>query len=132
MLEIATPKMNSPNYFYTFGYKGSTANNNGLGIAHGEELMYLFKLSSGCNLNFTAADLSISKTMVEMWTSFAVKGKPISSELRNPNIWLPFTTRNPVHLQIGDINNNTDSTVTLNNTFYMDRMNFWRKNAPIQ
>ena len=75
MLEIVTPKITSPNYFYSFGYQFSKSR---LGVAHGDDVIYLFNLSFGSNeipdVNTTTADLLMSKIMVDFWTSFAING----------------------------------------------------------
>lgn len=72
----------SPQYFYTFEYRGtysyvggSTTN---YGVAHCDELLYLFpqtetKFGEGEILT-TASDLAMVDIMVELWTSFATNG----------------------------------------------------------
>ncbi|XP_033228895.1 esterase FE4-like [Belonocnema kinseyi] len=142
MLQKVTPKMNSSNYFYNFGYLGTAAgpysrmkNNGNHGVGHEEEVRYIFSVpslfSKFTNLNHTKIDTSISKLMVDMWTSFASNGKPISNELNKYDLWKPYTPENPSHLQIGSIHNNTDPGISLSNTFHTNRMDFWRKYAPI-
>ena len=54
--------------------------------------------------------------------------KPTSEKLNDPNLWKPYSTKNNIHLQIGNIDNNTDPTVTISNFIERNRMNFWEKN----
>lgn len=85
MLQKVTPRMNSSNYFYNFGYLGTVLgpysrmkNNGNHGVGHEEEVRYIFSVPSQLlkftNLNHTKIDTSISKLMVDMWTSFASNG----------------------------------------------------------
>lgn len=84
MLEKVTPKMKNQNYFYNFGYRGavSVTQKYGLtenyGVSHEDELLYLFPMNYGSlittNANLTRVDQSISRAMVDFWTSFATNG----------------------------------------------------------
>ncbi|XP_043475410.1 esterase FE4-like [Leptopilina heterotoma] len=120
MVQKVTPKMKNPNYLYSFGFAFSPENN---GVAHGSDVEYLFPSS---NVN-----LQMSEIMVDLWTSFAINGKPTSDKLNKPDIWKPYNIENNIHLQIGNINNNMDPTITLSNSFYSKRMNFWQTKYPI-
>ena len=85
MRKKVTPKMNRPNYFYIFGYRGSLTfmsalfgNNTNIGISHADDVAYLFPLTLGpiktSNYKFSVQDMSVSKVMVDLWTSFAANG----------------------------------------------------------
>ncbi|XP_043467737.1 juvenile hormone esterase-like [Leptopilina heterotoma] len=141
MLEKVTLKMKNSNYFYSFGYRGTlsltsvTGDNTNYGVAHADELLYLFPVNYGSfvttNANFTRTDENISRIMVDLWTSFATNGKPTSSELSNSNLWEQFSPNTTAHIQIGNIRNNSDPTVTMSNNYFKKRVNFWRQNTPI-
>ena len=60
----------------------------------------------------------------------SIFSKPTTSRWNDPNIWLPYTENNSF-LQIGNIQNNSDPSVTLDNKFFTNRMNFWRENVGI-
>lgn len=120
MVQKVTPKMKNSNYLYSFGFASSPQDN---GVPHGSEVAYLFPFS---NVN-----LQMSQIMVDLWTSFAINGKPISNKLISPDIWKPYNIEKNAHLQIGNINNNTDPSITLSNSFYPKRMNFWQTKFPI-
>lgn len=58
---------------------------------------------------------------------------PTSKQLKTVNYWVPhnFKALDPIGLQIGNILNNTDPTVSQSYSYYTSRMNFWRKNASV-
>ncbi|KAF6215479.1 hypothetical protein GE061_010233 [Apolygus lucorum] len=69
-------------YVYTFNYQGHITKwgyNQGLtypfpgGVAHSDDLVYLFPDDKG---NLTEREKIMAKTMVELWTNFAISGKP--------------------------------------------------------
>ncbi|BES88792.1 alpha/beta hydrolase fold [Nesidiocoris tenuis] len=69
-------------YLYTFNYQGHITKwgyGQGLsypfpgGVAHSDDLVYLFPDDKG---NLTLQERAMAKTMVEMWTNFAITGKP--------------------------------------------------------
>ncbi|XP_051154447.1 uncharacterized protein LOC127277388 [Leptopilina boulardi] len=141
LLEKVTPRMKNNNYLYNFGYRG-TLNmaaiggiKDNTGVSHGDDILYLFPITSvtfvTTNANFTGNDEKISRIMVDFWTSFATNGKPTSNELPNSNLWQPYSSITNAHIQIGNINNNKDPTMSMSNSYYTERINFWRKNAPI-
>ncbi|XP_043467739.1 esterase FE4-like [Leptopilina heterotoma] len=141
MIEKVTPVNRNPNYFYNFAYRGSMSitmmdgNQANIGVDHGDDALYLFPVTINnfriTHLNFTTNDDYVSKLMIDLWTSFATNRVPVSSVLTNSNLWSPYTIQNPVHIQIGNIRNNKDPSVTLSNNYYTQRMNFWRNNAPL-
>lgn len=74
-----------PLYFYQFNYRGTfsfsslvTGNEIDYGVAHGDELVYLFSPSvlgkSAGDASMSENDLKVVKAMVELWTSFAATG----------------------------------------------------------
>ncbi|XP_043467867.1 esterase FE4-like [Leptopilina heterotoma] len=141
MLETLAPRMKNSAYFYNFAYRGkfsftnvTTGSNENIGVSHTDELNYLFpasrvdyKLKSG---NYTEKDDFIVDAMIDLWTSFATTGKPVSKNLETPDLWKPFDSKRSNHLMIGDFNNNTKNSIILADSFYSERMNFWKKNAP--
>ena len=84
MLEKIAPTFKSAIYFYSFGYRGTASiysaieNNRNLGVAHGDEVLYLFPFSSTSfglpELNFTKTEKSVSELMIDLWTSFVING----------------------------------------------------------
>ena len=69
----------SPIYFYSFGYRGSstlfsidTNITENFGVAHGDELIYLFPMSN--TITPTKTDKYVTDLMVDLWTSFAING----------------------------------------------------------
>ncbi|XP_043467864.1 juvenile hormone esterase-like [Leptopilina heterotoma] len=141
MLEKVTPKMNNSNYFYNFGYRGSVSlstkygDRRNLGVSHQDELLYLFPINyesfKTTNGNFSQVDEKISRIMVDFWTSFATNGKPTSNELLNSNLWQAYSPSTTAHIQIGNVRNNRDPTVSMSKNYFTERINFWRKNAPV-
>lgn len=57
--------------------------------------------------------------------------KPISNELLNPNLWQAYSPSTTAHIQIGNVRNNRDPTVSMSKKYFTERINFWKKNAPI-
>lgn len=62
---------------------------------------------------------------------FHFSRKPTSTELSNSNLWESFSPQTTAHIQIGNIRNNTDPSVTMSDNYFTERVNFWRENAPI-
>ncbi|XP_033228530.1 esterase E4-like [Belonocnema kinseyi] len=126
----------SPFYFYSFGYLSLNMSKifskfdikDPLGVAHAEDLSYLFPKE---NLKeISKNDEKILKLMIDLWTSFAINGKPTSDQLDDPNLWLPYA-KNRSFLQIGNMLNNTDPAVTLEQNYFTPRMEFWKKQFPV-
>lgn len=61
----------------TYYYSGGYTNYTGV-VAHADELIYLFhnlnNMMGPPSYKFSKADLKMVKTMVELWTSFAIDG----------------------------------------------------------
>ncbi|XP_043467740.1 esterase FE4-like [Leptopilina heterotoma] len=141
LLEKVTPRMRNKNYFYNFGYRGAlsltalSGDKKNYGVSHGDDILYLFPITystiTTTNKNFTGSDEKISRLMVDYWTSFATSGRPTSNEIPNANLWQPYSATSASHIQIGNIKNNKKPTVEMSSDYYTERVNFWRKNAPI-
>ncbi|XP_058801480.1 esterase E4-like isoform X1 [Phymastichus coffea] len=132
--------MKSNVYFYLFGYKGSFSNTFRpdapivMGVAHGDDLNYLFPY-----LNVKFADFHISNTlddttminiMSEMWTNFAKTGEPSA---RLTSTWEPYQKHHR-YMRIGD---GSSSHETMQVNFLSERMAFWadfakKYSAPIE
>ncbi|XP_075211345.1 carboxylesterase 4A-like [Lycorma delicatula] len=94
-------------YLYSFNYKGNlTKFGYGEdvnypfqgGVAHSDDLIYLFPDSKG---NLSNDEAEIAKTVVKLWTSFARTGKPsVESEPRIQ--WPPMSNRFGPYLRIDD------------------------------
>ncbi|XP_051164616.1 juvenile hormone esterase-like [Leptopilina boulardi] len=124
-----------PVYLYMFGYRGESSYTNvdygideNVGVHHADDLFYLF--SGEHSKSITDKDKYIIDLMVDLWTSFAINGIPTSGKLADSNMWKPYSTANNF-LQIGNVLNNTEPSVTLQDDYYTDRMNLWKNNFPI-
>ncbi|XP_043476976.1 juvenile hormone esterase-like [Leptopilina heterotoma] len=135
LIENTAKNIKSPVYFYSFGYRG-TVNliffernvTENFGAPHGDDILYLFAIVPK---NFVLEkDEKMINLMTDLWTNFAINGKPTSGSLENPNIWKPYQENNSF-LQIGNINNHFEPSVTLENVYFPERMNFWKKNFPL-
>lgn len=65
-----------------------------------------------------------------LYIFFSIFRKPTSMHLENPNMWKPYQENNSF-LQIGNIKNNFEPTVTVENNYLPNRMNFWKANFPL-
>ncbi|XP_043476975.1 esterase FE4-like [Leptopilina heterotoma] len=137
MMDKIAKVMKSPFYFYSFGYYSLNMNKifdifdikKNVGVPHAEELGFLFSSNTTSAINEN--DEFVLNLMVDLWTSFAINGKPTSALLQDSNLWQPYVENNGF-LQIGNILNNTDPTVKMDNNYFSSRLNFWRENFPIQ
>ncbi|XP_033228941.1 esterase FE4-like [Belonocnema kinseyi] len=135
LLEKMAKIAKSPIYSYLFDYHGQTSYaeidydiKNNIGVNHADELLYIF---SGVYSPLASRnDNYIIDLMVDLWTSFAINGKPSSEHLAIIDLWEPYQ-RSKSFLQIGNISNNTDPSVTLRQDYFTDRMNFWKENFPL-
>ncbi|XP_076663588.1 uncharacterized protein LOC143366404 [Andrena cerasifolii] len=121
-----------PFYTYLFNYRGSlsrtsqaTRNNKDVGIMHGDDLIYLFpetaaSLQLPFNVQQSTSDRKISNVMVDLWTTFAIKGVPRSNDLGELSLWQPFA-KNKTYLEIGNI---TEPVTTVQTSFFKRRMTF--------
>ena len=121
-----------PFYTYLFNYRGTlsqtslaTKNNKDVGITHGDDLIYLFpetaaSLQLPFNVEQSTSDRKISNVMVDLWTSFAIKGVPRSNHLSDPSLWQPYA-KNKTYLEIGNI---SEPVITEQTEFFKKRMMF--------
>lgn len=121
-----------PTYSYLFNYRGSyswtsdiTHNNKDLGITHGDPDIYLFPQSSTdlglpYNVEQTRCDLKIRNVMVDMYTSFACNGVPVSNHLSDPSLWPPYGD----DLKYLTIGNFSKPVVFTHSYFFEDRLWF--------
>ncbi|XP_050428959.1 esterase E4-like [Adelges cooleyi] len=92
-------KNTSPVHFYEFAYRGrdslsdkysATGTSEGLGVAHGDDTMYIIKTLYG-NPHEVAEDTKLIPVMVNVWASFIKTGIP---EASNGTSWSPVS-QNP-------------------------------------
>ncbi|CAF4911383.1 unnamed protein product [Pieris macdunnoughi] len=121
----------SPTYLYRFAFDGALGLFKRMlgitypGACHGDELGYLFYFSRlNYRLDGESPELTVSRTMVQMWANFAKTGSPTPpvdyESIVNFN-WLPVNTAKPI--------NYLDITETGNFTQRIDpesnRLHFW-------
>ncbi|KAL1116577.1 hypothetical protein AAG570_005049 [Ranatra chinensis] len=126
-------------FSYYFDHKGeenlikSMGSNLDLGIGHGEELAYLFNntmvriYEGGSEL-----DRTISKSMIELWTNFAIYGNPTPG-LEGLN-WRPWTRDGHETLHIGgasDAGGEDGCLLNVEPDPILARSNFW-KSIPVR
>ncbi|XP_024942043.1 esterase E4 isoform X2 [Cephus cinctus] len=128
LLEFHLKSGSNPSYFYLFNYRSvSTMNpiykyyDTSRGIPHGVEVMFLFPQQDPFVV-LNDDDRMIKNLMVEIWTNFVITGFPRSDALGDPDMWNPYFKKRS-YLQIG---NDTKPTISLHNSFYNDRMDFWK------
>ncbi|XP_051167921.1 uncharacterized protein LOC127285784 [Leptopilina boulardi] len=126
----------TPFYRYKFGYRGTMNRiylafglKENFGVGHSNELLYLFNYGSLFN-NISQHDEHIVNVMIDLWTSFAIVGKPSSNSLKNSNLWQQYIN-NQSFLQIGNINDNMNPTITFENKFGTTRLDFWKQHFPV-
>ncbi|XP_076686877.1 juvenile hormone esterase-like [Andrena cerasifolii] len=124
-----------PFYTYLFNYRGTlsqtplaTKNNKDVGITHSDELIYLFpetasSLHLPINVKQSTSDRKIRNVMVDLWTTFAIKGVPQSSLLSKLSLWQPYVKKK-TYLEIGNI---TEPVTTVQTSFFKKRMKFVRQ-----
>ncbi|XP_028031595.1 esterase FE4-like [Bombyx mandarina] len=111
-------------YYYMFSYDGGrnlvkvSRGINAPGVAHADELGYIFSIKSLSNKTSPEDQLMVDR-MTTMWTNFAKFGDPIpeTTELL-PIKWDPITKDSYNYLKI-------DSVLTLGNRPYKERMTLW-------
>ncbi|XP_039281301.1 esterase E4 isoform X2 [Nilaparvata lugens] len=92
-----------PSYLYSFNYKGHLTKFGygeevnypfGGGVAHSDDLIYLFPHPKG---ELKPHEVEVAKTVVKIWTSFAIDGQPyVNDDVE----WLPMSTANGPYLRI--------------------------------
>ncbi|VVC27653.1 Hypothetical protein CINCED_3A014226 [Cinara cedri] len=97
--KLLASKSKSPVFFYEFGYKGKyslsdkyikSGNSDGLGVAHGDDTMYIIKTKYG-DPHKNAEDAKLIPVMVNIWSSFSKTGIP---DIGNSVVWSPLS-KNP-------------------------------------
>ncbi|XP_039313760.1 esterase E4 [Solenopsis invicta] len=121
---------NSNIYFSYFAYEGTFTYTfasgipNHYGVAHGDDLNYLFPILNNMYWNMllynTMSDITMINIMTEMWTSFVAEGIPKAWQI------IPWPNYRDHHefMRIG-IDRSPEFIVQTN--FESDRMEFWEK-----
>ena len=100
----------------------------GLGIAHGDELPYLYKIDKSYSDipydRWSSDNLRHSKRMCELWANFAKYGNPTPDEgsqvLENAK-WEKYNSTNPSFMDLGL------GLEMMSNPDLLDRLAFWRE-----
>ncbi|XP_046608323.1 esterase E4-like isoform X1 [Neodiprion virginianus] len=126
--------VDSPEYFYRFGYRGSYSysykysggSTDNYGIAHADELLYLFPYPNSTFGNLgeemSETDYEMVENMVQLWTSFAINGTPTEVNRSGIKIWKPYSVEDN-YVMIGDHSEVTNKVLY---SFLSDRMGFWK------
>ncbi|XP_046465031.1 esterase E4-like [Neodiprion pinetum] len=122
----------NPQYFYHFDYRGVLSSTNAYagdtanyGVSHGDELIYLFpNTATFSSLNETRSkkDYEMVNTMIELWTSFAIQGRPTTSAFSCDTKWEPFSIATDNDLRIGNM---ADLALTVEYSYFKERLQFW-------
>ncbi|XP_067008037.2 juvenile hormone esterase [Anabrus simplex] len=118
------PKSNAPIHLYNFVYDGGLANlkkgfttlRNISGVAHTDDLGYLFNI--GLSVEENSTDFKVRSRMVTMWTNFVKTGNPTPEATEDIPEWPPFTVEAGDYLEIG-------SQLVVKNHMNEERVNFW-------
>ncbi|XP_046752295.1 esterase E4-like [Diprion similis] len=122
----------NPQYFYNFDYRGIlsysfnwSGTTTNYGVAHGDDVIYIFPNTlafSSFNETRSKKDFEMVDIMVELWTSFAIEGKPTTPAFGNDTVWEPFSIEQDNNLHIG---NNSDLALTVEYSYFKERLQFW-------
>ncbi|XP_046736182.1 juvenile hormone esterase-like [Diprion similis] len=122
----------NPQYFYNFDYRGALSSSytygdttTNYGVPHGEELIYLFPETarfSSFNKTRSKKDYKMVNIMVDLWTSFAIQGKPTTRVFDKNMKWEPFSITEDNNLHIG---NKSDLALTVEYFYFKRRLQFW-------
>ncbi|KAJ9588458.1 hypothetical protein L9F63_018191, partial [Diploptera punctata] len=109
-IQKLSERYKSPIYFYKFSFSGPFGIIKRLlgaekmqGVAHGDDLGYLFRMILTSRITLPPEDPSMVtlNRMVKMWTNFAKTGNPIPQEDNLLNVpWPPYTKDNHTYLNI--------------------------------
>lgn len=127
-LKYQSKAMNSSTYFYLFNYEGTFSYfftlgyETRYGVTHNDDLNYLIptlnvKLKD-LMLHNTEDDVTMINIMNELWTNFASTGVPTAWKISS---W-PDYKDSGQFLLIGD---GKIPSVTVGDTFFQERMEFW-------
>ncbi|PSN57791.1 Esterase FE4 [Blattella germanica] len=107
-VKIQSITSTAPIYYYWFGFDGEfgvakrAVKLQKEGVAHADELGYLFSTAISPPLTEGTDEMKTMNRMIKMWTNFAKTGNPTSEMNSDLNIqWQPTTRNNPVYLEIG-------------------------------
>ena len=74
------------------------------GVAHGDDLAFLFNPVADYSFMegaiSTEDDIATRKLMTAMWANFAKHGEPTPYKDENTPDWRPYSTENPVYMEI--------------------------------
>ncbi|XP_033223203.1 esterase E4-like isoform X2 [Belonocnema kinseyi] len=123
--------MKSSVYFYDFVYEGTfsvTMDKNGLkksGVAHMDDLNYLFPFLNNMYAHLMLENTSDDKTMInimtELWADFAKNGKPSANYTWTE--WKPYQ-ENHEFMRLG---NGSSATISMERDFLAEKMKFWEQ-----
>nr|ACI42858.1 carboxylesterase [Harmonia axyridis] len=113
----------SPTYLYKFHYEGALGgkvNRTSTGVAHAEELGYLFRR----NISASADDVLTRTRMIRLWTNFAKYGDPtpVSDEILQNQKWLPITDNSTMNTLSIDYNLTTTLSPDNNAVTFWDKL----------
>ncbi|XP_046469037.2 carboxylic ester hydrolase-like isoform X2 [Neodiprion pinetum] len=123
----------NPQYFYAFKYRGTWSSTytcgkslKDYGISHADDLVYIFpyvdyNLTVALNKTPNEKDLQMREIMVQLWTSFAIHGKPSTQFFRGNTTWEPYSEKDNL-LQIG---NKSEIVLEVQYFSLRERMKFW-------
>jgi len=120
-----------PTYMYSFDYRGqySIVNLQGeqvdMGVAHGDDLQYVFQGIWGDDLEMSHSDTKFSRnTFVPLLVNFAKSSMPTPTLNEHLAVyWPPLTPTSRKTLRI-------DSRLKIEDNFLKDRLRFWTENVP--
>lgn len=95
------------------------------GIAHQDDLFYLFYTSSFPMFENNDPEIPLVEKMTAMWANFAKNGEPIDrgNSIFNDVTWEKYTEENLAYLEISD-------NLVMKQNFFPDRMAFWETLYP--
>ncbi|XP_047108695.1 cholinesterase 1-like isoform X1 [Schistocerca piceifrons] len=126
VVRVMAAVSHEPVRYYRFSFKGpNSAVPDEPGVAHGEDLKYLFHTTlSKQNLDRDSDEGKTRDRMVGMWTNFAKYGDPTPiTTTQLTTTWKPYTESDQYHLDIG-----TD--LKLDSSLDEERMDFWHQVLP--
>jgi len=120
-----------PTYQYSFEYRGqySIVNLQGeqvdMGVAHGDDLQYVFQGIWGEDLEMSKSDTKFSKNIfVPLLANFAKTSVPTPTLTEDITVsWPPLTPTSHRVLRI-------DSKLRIEENYLQDRLRFWTENIP--
>ncbi|KAJ3625229.1 hypothetical protein MTP99_018790 [Tenebrio molitor] len=129
-VELISRKSSKPIYYYEFTYQGrysfyylpGTNNTVPNGVAHHDDLLYLYYISIAFPFfGPNSPESKMIEKMTSMWAQFAKTGNPtIAGEVE----WEPYSNDTKKYMEIGE-------KLTLKNNLSEERYALWRKLFPI-